>query len=306
LASYIGRIFLPGLTTIFTKDILAATMFHSPGHSREIQIVNMIGILICFSAILLVGCGGKKEDNRSSQKPKDWQNLSHIYEKLGPYQGWIKKRFENVVFIYPPDHPQAGELETYAKVFAAMERQAAAFLHVDIPDSLTIYFYNGPKHGITVTGFVAPFADGEVIHFWLPSTFGQPVTKRLLPLWSSKVTKFKFLKEGIITLMDGTGENYHVRTQNFSDSGQLIALNKLAEDTTVDADRDRYRSAMAASFVDYVAYAYGILFLKDLYESDDTFDKSVADIFMLPVDSLEKDWLKVVEQVARSQPDSAN
>lgn len=259
---------------------------------------------VFFLSVLITGCSQNDNDTKGSRAGNYDKSLSHIYEKLGPYQGWLKKRIDNVVFIYSPDQPDQDEFETYAKVFAALERKSASFLKIDPPDSMTVYMYNNLKHGITVTGFLTPFSEGEVIHFWLPCRAGQPVTKRLLPIWSDKVPKHKFVKEGILALLDGTGENYHIKTQQFIESGRYIPLKTLAADTLFESDKERYKSAMAASFVDYVVYAYGILFLKELYESQGDFEEDVESIFKLPVDSLEQQWLEVVKRVATVQPDS--
>ena len=253
--------------------------------------------MVVIPAIVILGCAGDSDQAGDSKQESGQKTLSHVYEKLGPFQGWQKQRFDNVVFIYSPEHANLEELKDYAKVFSALTRQTASFLQIEPPDSLTIYFYPDAKHGITVTGFFAPFAEGEVIHFWLPSQIGQPIAKLLIPIWSNKEPKHRFLKHGIIALLDGSGENYHVRTMKYVDSGQFVPLKKLAVDTSVDADRERYRSAMAASFVDYLVFDYGIFFFKELYESDSTFDSEVERIFKLPVDSLEKKWLEVVRRV---------
>ena len=196
------------------------------------------------------------------------------------------------------------KFEDFAKIFSSLARQTCVFLKIEPIDSIVIYFYTGVGHGMSVTQKDTPFSDGNVIHFWFPSFYGPPIVKHLLPRWNDVEPKHKFLKDGIIALLDGSSRSYHEYTLNFLDSGSYIPLRRLSVDTTVNVDEERYQSAEAASFVDYVVYAYGIEQLKDLYSSHGSFSAEVERVFMMPLPKLEERWILFVKTFAGGKKDS--
>jgi len=220
--------------------------------------------------------------------------------------GWERYQYQNIVFIHPPNHLHQEKFEEFAKIFSAMARQTCAFLRLEPQDSIVIYFYTGVAHGLTVTQRDTPFSDGNVIHFWFPSFYGPPIVKHLLPKWYAGEPRHKFLKAGIIALLDGSANNYHDATLKFIDSGTFIPLRRLAVDTSVNVDFERHQSAEAASFVDYVVYAYDINFLKELYASQGSFSAEVERIFMLPLPKLEERWLEFIKTFAGKETSVKN
>ncbi|MGH8014890.1 MAG: hypothetical protein ACREBV_01720, partial [Candidatus Zixiibacteriota bacterium] len=208
----------------------------------------------------LVNCSDKQSAN-DIKKPVS-QNSGHIYQDQEPFKGWVRERFQNIVIIHPPEHPHLDKFGDFARIFSTLTRQTCTFFKINPPDSIVIYFYTGVGHGMTVTQRDTPFSDGHVIHFWFPSFYGPPIVKHLLPNWYKGETKHKFLRDGFIALLDASGANYHQATLRFIDSSKFIPLRELAVDSAINVDRERYQSAEAASFVDFVVYAYDIERLK--------------------------------------------
>lgn len=246
----------------------------------------------------ICGCGNKDDSLQDQTDSSDTKSFTHIYENQEPFKGWERYRHQNIVFIHPPNHLHQEKFEEFAKIFSALARQTTAFLRIEPVDSIVIYFYTGVGHGMSVTKRDTPFSDGHVIHFWFPSFYGPPIVKHLLPKWYDGEPKHKFLKDGIIALLDGSSKNYHEATIKFIDSGTFIPLRRLSVDTTVNVDAERYQSAEAASFVDYVVYAYGINQLKDLYASNGSFSAEVERVFMMPLPKLEERWVLFVKTFA--------
>jgi hypothetical protein len=250
--------------------------------------------------VVVSGCGQK--DSAENQSVATPHTPSHIYENQEPFRDWMRERFGNIVIIHPLQHPHQDKYEDFAKIFASLARQTCVFLKIEPQDSIVIYFYTGIGHALTVTQKEATFSDSYVIHFWFPSYYGPPIVKHLLPKWHKGESRHKFLKHGIIALLDGSGRNYHEMTKEIIDTGAFISLEKLSQDTTVNVDRERYQSAEAASFVDFIVYSYGIDELKSIYASRESFDKAVEEIFLVTTSELEKRWLIFVEAYAASKP----
>lgn len=258
---------------------------------RPISTLRPALLLIFLFGVIFASCGNdNKSETETSSQPNQGQS-AHIFQDQEPFKDWVRERYGDIVFIHPPKHLHQEKFPEFARVFSALQKQTRAFLRLGPIDSTVIYFYTGVGQGMQITQKSTPFSDGHVIHFWFPSYYGPPIVKHLLPLWSEEEPRHKFLKDGIIALLDGTTNNYHETTVKFIDSGRYIPLRRLAVDTSINVDMERYQSAEAASFVDYIVYAYDINFLKQLYESKGSFSAEVERIFMLPLPKLEERWL---------------
>jgi hypothetical protein len=240
-------------------------------------------MLVVAVAALGLGCSKQKQAGQGLDADK--------------YKNWMTYSYENVKIVYPPSHPLAYNLEPMAKGYIKAIKLICRYLKINEPsDTLVIYFYTGVGQGQEMTGREYPFADGSVIYFWLPSFYGPTLMQYLIPRWQDTETKFPFLKQGLIALFDFSGLNYYEWTQGYLEKGNFIPLSKLAADTTVESDTGRYRSAEAATFVDFTVYHFGIEDLNRLYTAKAPFEEAVPEIFKMQVDSLEGLWLDFVKQ----------
>jgi len=239
---------------------------------------------------MLVACGNEYDETSAVDEP--------VAAADTLYTDWKTYTYGNIKILYPEGHPHADNLYDMANRYAAVMRQDCLFLGIDPPtDTVNIYFYTGFGQGRKMTGEDYPFADSLGLHFWLPGYYGLPMVKYLIPRWQPAEPRHEFLKHGLLALLDNTGENYHLKTLEYINNSEFIHLRDLAVDTTIDANTERVQSAMAASFVDFIVYFYGINGLNSLYVSDKDFDTTVESIFRFSVDSLENTWLNVIREM---------
>ncbi len=244
---------------------------------------------VLFAVVFLSGCGGDRKQDRDVGR-----------SGAAAYEDWQTYTYQNVKFIYPPEYPLESTLGEQARQYVAATERGSRFFEIDVPqDTLVVYFYTGYGQGRELTGREYPYCDSTGIHFWLPSYPGVTLMQWLLPHWQTGEPRYEFLKHGLISLLDYSGQNYHVATMNYVSDGSFIPLAELAADTAVDSDIERHQSALSASFVDYISYYYGIEALKVLYRSQTAFEDAVEGIFMMPVDSLESHWLSFAQQRAQ-------
>ena len=241
--------------------------------------------IVLYSVIIIllgvISCSKNKKEKQIADIYSDWKTYS----------------YQNIKFYYPPGHFQEKFIPELAQKYIVSIRKDCQFLHINIPeDTLIIFFYTGLGQGKKITGHEYPYAQGDTIHLWMPSYFGSTVMKYLLPKWNKKEPRYQFLKHGLYALFDYSGKNYHKETLDYLKKGKLIPLKKLAVDTTINSNRERHQSAEAASFVDFVVFYYGINTLRNLYNSRDSFEKSVTHIFNISVDSLQNTWLTVIKK----------
>ena len=229
--------------------------------------------------------------NNSNDTPPPKTDQTHVYDD------WKSYTYENIKIFYDDGFSQKDNLYEIVKKMQASIRIDCQFLNIPIPtDTITIYFYSGLGQGREVTGQRYSHAVDDTMHIWLPSFYGTTIMKYLLPKWEHTEPQYKFLKEGLITLMDHSGQNYHKSTFDLIDSGKFVPLVQLAEDTIVNSDMERIQSSFSASFVDFIVYYYGIDLFRVLYKSRGDFSDAVNGIFKISPDSLQNLWLNVIRQ----------
>ncbi|HWR82966.1 MAG TPA: hypothetical protein VN285_06670 [Candidatus Deferrimicrobium sp.] len=249
--------------------------------------MNLKGLLSLMAAALICTFCCSKRQNADTSAAS------------GKYGGWQTFSHQNVRIVYPPGHPLEADIPEMAARYVVSIERNCRFFEMPVPvETLVVMYYSGFGQGPELTGRQYPFAFGDTIHFWLPSFLGPTLMQYLLPKWQNIEPKYPFLKHGLIALLDYSGQNYHSMTQRYLNEGNLIHLAALAADTAVSSDTERYQSAEAASFVDFVATYFGIKGLEILYRARAPFESAVQGIFMMPVDSLEKLWLGFVNDVA--------
>jgi len=244
--------------------------------------------LALLGLVLVLGCGEKKQ---VKEEPR--------------YQipdGWVTYTYEDVKMIYPPDHPLAGTVHDFAVWYSWALRTDCRFLQIPVPvDTLIVFWYTGHFQGNEMTHHYYPWADSVAIHFWLPSFKGPTLMQFLLPYWLDKKPQFKFLREGMIALLDYSNQNYHETTWHYYQHDSLISLEELAKDTTVDSNKERYQSAEAASFVDFFVINYGMRALRLLYRAETDWGLATRGILHVEPDSLQTQWIDFVGKVVKGE-----
>ncbi|MEW6050125.1 MAG: hypothetical protein AB1644_03575 [Candidatus Zixiibacteriota bacterium] len=263
----------------------------SLGNRKRLGLVLVASALLMTLAVVIgVGCGKGKDETSVFNDPS--------------YADWKTYTLQNVKIYYPPDHVFESQFPEIATNYVTATTKICSLLGMDPPkDTIVIFYYTGYGQGRDMTGQEYPFVKDHVIYFWLPSFLGPTLVDWLLPYWEKREPAFPFLKHGIRSLFDFSGQNYHKTTTGYVDDSSLIPLAKLVGDTAVNSDTERLQSGEAASFVAYILAYYGAARLKTMWESDKPFDQMVEQLFYIPVDSLQTVWVDFARQ--NTPPDTA-
>jgi len=241
------------------------------------------GLFLALLFFVFTGCSERKGDRR-------YQILD-----APKYQNWEFFTYENIKIFHQPNHLQQDNFSEVAQMYLRSIAKITEVLQMPpYIDTLIVVYYTGFGQGREMTGREYPFAEDGIIHFWLPSFLGPTLVQYMLPRWIPVEPKHRFLKHGLIALFDFSGQNYHNSTHVYIERGKYMPLEKLAVDTAVNSDTERYQSAEAASFVAYILANHGESMFKEMYQSQLPFDEMVQNFFFMPVDSLEKRWLDYV------------
>lgn len=243
--------------------------------------VLFVLFLLALSTILITACGDSEE---TSEQARPWDDPK--------YADWAWYTWENVKIFHPPDHLHMDQFKGMCQNYISSIDQVSQMLAMNTPkDTLILFYYTGFGQGREMTGRDYPFLSDNVIHFWLPSFPGPTMMDWLIPKWVSGKASYPFLRHGLRALFDFSGQNYHQGTFNNLRDSDYVPLSRLPSDPYINSDTERVQSAEAASFVAYVLAQYGALRLRTMYRYGQPFDVMVRDVFQVPVDTLEQDWL---------------
>ncbi len=261
---------------------------------------KLILILFLISGFIL-SCGtkggDKSKNNLKTDTAKEENIATQIESNDTSYENWISYTYEDIIILYPPEHVFVDNLEDMAQGFIKFRKQVCDYFKIQIPkDTINIYYYTGYGQMEKFTGIDYPSVDSNIIHFSMPFNLGASMTEYVLYNWHPKEPKFNFIKQGIMTLFDFSGQDYHEMTLNFIDEKKLLSLEELAVDTTINMFHEKYQSAEAASFVAFVLEIYHLETLEKLYLSEDPFPEAVNKIFKADVDVLQNRWLEFTEK----------
>lgn len=247
-------------------------------------------ISLVLLVLLSLACSENKDSQQTETSPEPIASVDSTY------QNWKSVSYNNLKLKYPADHEESGMMYDYAKKFDFLLKNDCAFLNLPLPiDTLTFFMFNTVAEGRATTGEMFPFYRGDSIYYWPPYTYGTALAEYLINKWAKTKTRFPFLTQGLMRLFDASGRNFHLMTLDYIDSNMFKSLDELAVDTTINANIEKYRSVLAASFVDFVNYKYDQAHFALLYHSPANFDSSVVGIFRITTDSLQKEWINTIK-----------
>jgi hypothetical protein len=250
-----------------------------------------LGRFVAVAAFVIVVVAISDSCQKSEDKPSE--KATAVDNR---FVDWKTFTFQNIKIVYPAGHPQENTFTSMAEAYLYLLKKVEDLLGAPpFTDTLTIYYYTGYGQGRELTGREYPYADSKAIHFWLPSFYGPPLMQYLLPRWASDPPRHNFLKHGLISMFDLSGQQYHASTIGYKNAGLFIPLEKLAVDTATNSNLERYQSAEAASFCAFMLGEFSAHSLRELYLSPLSFDASVRQICLVSVDTLEMRWLNYVK-----------
>lgn len=217
-------------------------------------------------------------------------------ESLPEYPGWQKYSYKHFVFHFPADSYWGKNMESFSNAYERYLEEDCEFLGIDIPkDTIHFYIHNNGVEGKKLTGRELPFHTENQIHWDRVPPFGTPLARYLVGHMGIRRTDWNFLYDGLITLRDYSGRNYHHNVAGLIEMGRYIPLDSLI-DNEAFARQDKYhREWEAASFVGTITFNFGVNRFKMLWQSTASFDKSIEELFGMSIQEFEEKWKEFVK-----------
>lgn len=228
------------------------------------------GLLI---VIMLVGCGKEK------------------VESLPVYDGWQNYTYKHFVYHYGPGEFWGRNIDRFSNFNERYLQEDCEFLAIDVPtDTIHYYIHADSATAAATLGHEIPYVTSNQIHWGRPVALGVPIITYLIPKMNIRPTDFRVLYDGLVTLRDYSGNDYHDQTGMLHKIGQYIPLDSMFNNEAFLRRQILYRRQEAASLVAYITYTYGINRFKMLWQSAADYKKSIEELFQTDYEKFEEDW----------------
>jgi len=242
---------------------------------------KILSVILLFVAIIFLSAGCAKKE---------------VKQGLPQYPDWLTYSYKHFVFHYPPDCYWGKRMEQFSNAFERYLTEDCEFLAMEIPpDTIHFYIHDNPESGKILTGRDLPFSTENQIHWDRHTPFGLELARYLIKKMNVRMTDFKVLYEGLATLLDYSGGDYHHNTYSLFATKMYIPLDSLFNNDSYDRTDSFHRAWEGASLVGFITYNFGINRFIMLWQSTAGFSESVKQLFGTDMKKFEEGWLKFAE-----------
>ncbi len=213
------------------------------------------------------------------------------------YPGWEQYSYKHFIFHYPAGSYWGRKIDEFSDAYERFLTEDCDFLAIEIPkDTINFYIHNDPEDGKKLTGRTLPYFEGNQIHWDRRTPFGFELACYLIDKMNIRMTDFRVLYDGLATLLDYSGNDYHHLTYSMVETKQFIPLDSLVNNESYSRADSLQRNWEAASLVAFITYNFGINRLKMLWQSTATFDKSIKELFGVDMNKFQEGWLRFAKK----------
>jgi len=242
-----------------------------------VKILKYTAAILAAGIMLMVGfgCGGEKE------------------EPLPQYEGWGKYSYRHFVFHYPEGSYWGRNIERLSNAYEKYLQENCHFLGIPLPeDTIHFYVHNNIEQLTELTGRTEAFHTKNQIHWDRIPPFGTPLARYLVDNMGVRKTDFDFLYDGLVTLRDYSGSDYHHNAASLLELQRFIPLDSLIDNEAYSRQEKRHREWEGASFVAFITYNFGINRFMMLWQSTGSFETAIQELFGVDMKTFEEKWIE--------------
>lgn len=255
-----------------------------------------------FAAVFMTSCGNQEKSETAPDSGADSAVVGTSSAYLTrpwedpKFAGWQRTEFENVVVYFPPGHLHQADMSQTAKNYRNAITKISGTAQLPVPtDTIRVFYFTGPGQGFELTQRPFPYGDSIAVYYWPNYSHGVSLMQRLFYSYFGGWSTQQIMHHGLIALFDFSGENHHETTLEFMRDTFFIPLSRLASDTAMNSDYERYQSGEAGSLVAYILASRGSTGIEAMYRSTLPFDQAVQQVMGITLDSLQKEWIGFIE-----------
>ncbi len=208
------------------------------------------------------------------------------------YPDWVTYSYKHFVFHYPKDCFWGKKMDEFSTSYERFLSEDCSFLGIEIPiDTIHFYIHNNSEEGQKLTGRLLPFHTVNQIHWDRRTPWGLELARYLTDKMDIRMTDFRFLYDGLVTLLDYSGNDYHHSTISLIEFKRFISIDSLINNESYARADSLNREWEAASVVGFITYNFGINRFKMLWQSAASFEESTNELFGVDLKKFESGWL---------------
>lgn len=249
---------------------------------------NVLLLTTCLLTLSIFwGCSKEPKQEEMEYKPGPVDPTTGIHAATFE---WQQVGGPPVTFLYQPDDSLAAKAVPLRNRLVAVYEQTAAVLGLDTLIPIDFYCYKNEAVFKQHTSRPAPFYLGDKFYYGYGPSYGRMFTLFIVEHLPGDATQFHFFKEGVPTLYDWSGRNYHQAAYRFLEDGTLDDIMAITDNESYDSLSDLKRQVEAASLIGFMMYTYGSKPVMEVYHSQESFPKALKNALGVDVAALQKGW----------------
>ena len=212
-------------------------------------------ILLLVSVLALTGgCGKDKETEEDTDVSLAGERTEVSREY---YANWLRHSSRVFELRYPQNEELHDRIEGIGHKLDTIVAFNAMYFSKRPPEKIYLMMFPNILEAEEVLGREVPFVSGDTIFYEMFAPLGTGVTDLMLHLVNPDGSKFAFVNEGLPTLLDFSGEDYHEKAIGFIESGEAFPMADMVDNDKYARMPKQLRKEQAASFLGFLSYNYG-------------------------------------------------
>jgi hypothetical protein len=253
-------------------------------------------ILLLVSVLALSsGCGKDKETTKDSDESPAGARVEVNREY---YANWLRHSSRAFELRYPQNEEVHSRIEGIGQKLDTIVVFNAMYFNQRPPEKIYMMMFPNKFEAEEVLGHEVPFVSGDTIFYEMFSPLGIGITELMINQVNPGGSKFAFVNEGLPTLLDFSGEDYHEKALGYIESGEVFPLADMVDNDKYTKMPRQLRKEQAASFLGFLSYNYGPSPIIGLLKQDISANGILTITTKKNLSILEAEWKKDLPRLA--------
>ena len=217
-------------------------------------------ILLTLTLALAINCGKKKDESKETESSSA---LNREY-----FADWQKYKSQWLEFRYPLKMDLQNRIEAIGNKCDEILTFVSMVLKTKPPQPIYVMLFVNKSKAEEMLGRELPYVSGDTIYHEMFSPLGIGITKLMMEQVIPGGSSFDFINEGLPTLFDFSGKNYHKLALQHIEDGTAFTIMDIVDNEKYRKMPEQQRKEEAASFIGYLTYKFGSTPLLGLMKYD--------------------------------------